>query len=75
MSSMKQTEQDGVSATLADIRTQYKASKALTERLWYALHRDRISRKRKERYRNDALYREKVLARKKAAWKTPVASA
>lgn len=45
------------------LRAQYRAVKAETERLWYRIHRDRISRKRKERYRTDALYRAKIRAR------------
>jgi hypothetical protein len=47
----------------AALQAQYRASKAATERLWYRIHRDRISRRRKERYRTDPLYRAKIRAR------------
>jgi hypothetical protein len=41
----------------------WRQVKAEADRLWWRLHRHRVNAKRRQRYREDAVYRNKVRAR------------
>jgi hypothetical protein len=45
-------------------REAWRSAKAEADRLYWKLCRDRVNARRRERYRNDGAYRERVRARR-----------
>ena len=56
----EQETQDGAACA----REAWRRAKAEADRLYWKLCRDRVNTRRRERYRNDDAYRERVRARR-----------